>query len=198
VGIIGYPNTGKSSIINTLKGEKCCKTAPIPGETKVWQYVTLTKRIYLIDSPGVVYDKNNESTEIETVLKGIVRAERLKNPSDFIAPILARVQPKYISKQYNIDQWTDDVDFLTKLAQYKGKLLTNGESDCNTVAKMVINDWQRVSYHLAYTYNYHNILVILIVIIIIRGNYRTLLHLLVQRMKKTMKRKMRMREKSKM
>jgi nuclear GTP-binding protein len=39
-----------------LKGTKCCKTAPIPGETKVWQYVTLTKKIYLIDSPGVVYD----------------------------------------------------------------------------------------------------------------------------------------------
>lgn len=35
VGFIGYPNTGKSSIINTLQGEKVCNVAPIPGETKV-------------------------------------------------------------------------------------------------------------------------------------------------------------------
>jgi nuclear GTP-binding protein len=52
VGLIGYPNVGKSSIINTLMKKKVCKVAPIPGETKVWQFVTLMKRIYLIDCPG--------------------------------------------------------------------------------------------------------------------------------------------------
>jgi nuclear GTP-binding protein len=55
VGFIGYPNVGKSSVINTLKGGACCKAAPIPGETKVWQYVTLTSRINLIDCPGTVH-----------------------------------------------------------------------------------------------------------------------------------------------
>lgn len=54
--MIGYPNTGKSSVINSLMGKKCCKTAPIPGETKVWQYIALMKRIFLIDCPGVVSD----------------------------------------------------------------------------------------------------------------------------------------------
>lgn len=56
VGFIGYPNVGKSSVINTLMKKACCKVAPIPGETKVWQYISLTKRIYLIDCPGIVYD----------------------------------------------------------------------------------------------------------------------------------------------
>ena len=41
VGFIGYPNVGKSSIINTLRSKKVCNVAPIPGETKVWQYITL-------------------------------------------------------------------------------------------------------------------------------------------------------------
>ena len=49
VGFIGYPNVGKSSIINALKGSKACTVAPIPGQTKVWQYVTLMKRVFLID-----------------------------------------------------------------------------------------------------------------------------------------------------
>ncbi|KAJ2385067.1 GTPase required for pre-60S ribosomal subunit nuclear export and maturation, partial [Coemansia sp. RSA 2603] len=42
VGLIGYPNTGKSSIINTLRQKKVCNVAPVPGETKVWQYITMT------------------------------------------------------------------------------------------------------------------------------------------------------------
>jgi len=71
VGFVGYPNVGKSSIINTLRGEKVCKAAPIPGETKVWQYITLFKRIFLIDCPGVVYDNTN-NTESDAVLKGVV------------------------------------------------------------------------------------------------------------------------------
>lgn len=53
-----------------------CKVAPIPGETKVWQYITLIKRIFLIDCPGVVYHKTDDS-DTQAVLKGVVRVENL-------------------------------------------------------------------------------------------------------------------------
>lgn len=80
IGLIGYPNVGKSSVINTLRRKKVCTTAPIPGETKIWQYVSLTNKIYLIDCPGVVHENTNKSEE-ELVLNGVVRVERLKEPS---------------------------------------------------------------------------------------------------------------------
>ena len=48
----------------------------MPGETKVWQYITLMKRIFLIDCPGVVYSKTGDS-ETQSVLKGVVRVENL-------------------------------------------------------------------------------------------------------------------------
>ncbi|OEL33193.1 Nuclear/nucleolar GTPase 2 [Dichanthelium oligosanthes] len=70
VGFVGYPNVGKSSVINTLRSKSVCKVAPIPGETKVWQYITLTKKIFLIDCPGVVYQNNDSETDI--VLKGVL------------------------------------------------------------------------------------------------------------------------------
>ena len=70
VGFIGYPNTGKSSIINTLRKKNVCNVAPIPGETKVWQYITLMRKIYLIDCPGIVPPTNQSETDI--VLKGVV------------------------------------------------------------------------------------------------------------------------------
>lgn len=141
VGVIGYPNVGKSSVINTLMGKKCCKAAPVPGETKVWQYITLMRRIFLIDSPGIVYNVGDD--EVETVLKGVVRAERLETPTDFIAPILDRVRPEYIAKFYQIAEWTDATDFLNKVAQHNGKLLKGGEFDVHGIAINVINDWQR-------------------------------------------------------
>lgn len=141
VGLIGYPNTGKSSIINTLRSKKVCKVAPIAGETKVWQYVTLMKRIYLVDCPGVVYP--SAETDTEKVLKGVVRVELIQCPEDYIASVLERVKPEYIRKTYKIDEWTDHVDFLEKYARRAGKLLKKGEPDISTAAKMVLNDWQR-------------------------------------------------------
>ena len=103
VGVIGYPNTGKSAVINALMSRKCCRSAPIPGMTKVWQYIALMRRIFLIDCPGVVYDVGDD--EVETVLKGVVRAEKLANPQDFIGPILERVQEKYIQRHFGITAW---------------------------------------------------------------------------------------------
>lgn len=141
VGFIGYPNTGKSSIINTLRSKKVCKVAPIAGETKVWQYVTLMKRIYLIDCPGVVYP--SAETDTEKVLKGVVRVELVQNPEDYIRSVLERVKPEYIRKTYKIDEWTDHVDFLEKLSRRSGRLLKKGEPDISTTAKMILNDWQR-------------------------------------------------------
>lgn len=141
VGFIGYPNTGKSSIINTLRSKKVCKVAPIAGETKVWQYITLMRRIYLIDCPGVVYP--SKETDTEKVLKGVVRVELVQNPEDYIVSVLERVKPEYIRKTYKIDEWDDHIDFLEKLARRSGKLLKKGEPDITIVARMVLNDWQR-------------------------------------------------------
>lgn len=141
VGVIGYPNVGKSAVINALMSRKCCRSAPIPGMTKVWQYIALMRRIFLIDCPGVVYDVGDD--EVETVLKGVVRAEKLHNPQDFILPILERVQKKYLQRHFGINEWEDAQDFLTKLAVKMGKLIKGGDPNLNNVAIQVINDWQR-------------------------------------------------------
>ncbi|GAB1605461.1 nucleolar GTP-binding protein 2-like [Argonauta hians] len=141
VGFIGYPNVGKSSVINTLRKKKVCKVAPIAGETKVWQYITLMRRIYLVDCPGVVYPSGSTPTEI--VLKGVVRVEHLRNPEDYIGAVLERVRPEYITRAYKIENWTNTEDFLEKLAKRYGKLLKGGDPDFNNISKIVLNDFQR-------------------------------------------------------
>ncbi|XP_041650112.1 nucleolar GTP-binding protein 2 isoform X2 [Cheilinus undulatus] len=141
VGFIGYPNVGKSSVINTLRSKKVCNVAPLAGETKVWQYITLMRRIFLIDCPGVVYPSEDSETDI--VLKGVVQVEKIRNPEEHIGAVLERAKPEYIQKTYRIPSWNNAEDFLEKLAFRTGKLLKGGEPDLTTVSKMVLNDWQR-------------------------------------------------------
>ncbi|PRP84513.1 hypothetical protein PROFUN_05848 [Planoprotostelium fungivorum] len=141
VGFIGYPNVGKSSVINTLKNKRVCKVAPIPGETKVWQYITLIRNIFLVDCPGIVYPTGE--TETQLVLKGVVRIENIGDAIDHISEITRLVKREYLDKSYQVSGWTDYIDFLTMFARRSGKLLKGGEPDLNTVAKMVLMDWQR-------------------------------------------------------
>ncbi|KAG8763614.1 GTPase required for pre-60S ribosomal subunit nuclear export and maturation [Ceratobasidium sp. 423] len=158
VGFIGYPNVGKSSVINCLKKGRVCRVAPIPGETKVWQYITLMRRIYLIDCPGIVPVSAKDS-QTDTVLKGVVRVENLPTPSEHIPALLDRVRTVYLERTYDVHlcdistkekvqgkkhepKWDAD-EFLDALARKSGKLLKGGEPDRETVAKMVLNDWIR-------------------------------------------------------
>jgi nuclear GTP-binding protein len=142
VGFIGYPNTGKSSIINTLRKKVVCKTAPVPGETKVWQYITMTRRIYLIDCPGVVPPNPNDS-DADILLRGVVRVEIVKNPSQYVAAMLERCQTKHIERTYGIKDWKDEDDFLELLGRKSGRLLKGGEADIDSVARTVLTDFLR-------------------------------------------------------
>jgi nuclear GTP-binding protein len=142
VGFIGYPNTGKSSIINTLRKKKVCTVAPIPGETKIWQYITLMKRIYLIDCPGVV-PPNNTDTPQDILLRGVVRVENVENPEQYIPAVLTKTKPQHIERTYQIKGYKDHIEFLELLARKGGRLLHGGEPDVDGVAKMVLNDFLR-------------------------------------------------------
>ncbi|VUC30038.1 unnamed protein product [Clonostachys rosea] len=142
VGLIGGPNTGKSSIINTLLKKKVCNVAPIPGETKVWQYVSLMKRIYLIDCPGVV-PPSKEDTPTDLVLRGVARVEKVENPEQYIGALMERVKRRHLERTYELTNWTNATEFLELLARKGGRLLRGGEPDLDGVAKMVLNDFMR-------------------------------------------------------
>lgn len=147
IGLVGFPNAGKSSVINALKRKKVCKAAPIPGETKVWQYVSLTKRIFMIDCPGVVPPSTCAFEEdCAKVFRGVVRIERVEAPSVYIDEVLNRVKKEYLIKRYKLPQdvdWADGDGFLSVLGVKMGKLRKGGEPDLETVARIVLYDWQR-------------------------------------------------------
>lgn len=158
VGFIGYPNTGKSSIINTLRKKQVCTTAPIPGETKVWQYITLMKRIYLIDCPGIVPPSVTDTPE-DILMRGVVRVENVEYPAQYIPAVLSRCKRHHLERTYAMkwasvdekdfseksekERTAEGVTFLEALARKGGRLLKGGEADLDGVAKMVLNDFLR-------------------------------------------------------
>ncbi|KAI8252031.1 Nucleolar GTP-binding protein 2 [Colletotrichum sp. SAR11_239] len=142
VGLIGYPNVGKSSIVNTLRKKKVANVAPIPGETKVWQYITLTKKIYLIDCPGIVPPSQTDTPQ-DLLLRGVVRVENVEHPEQYIPAVLAKVKPHHMERTYELKGWKNHTEFLEMIARKSGRLLRKGEPDVDGVAKMILNDFMR-------------------------------------------------------
>lgn len=78
IGVIGFPNVGKSSLINTLKRSKACGVAPTPGYTKEVQIISLDGSLKILDCPGVVYEDGDQGPE--KVLRNYVAVEQVQDP----------------------------------------------------------------------------------------------------------------------
>jgi len=101
----------------------------------------------MLDCPGIVPATTKDfQSDASKLLKGVVRAERVENASDFMDEVLSRVKKCYLCQRYKLDAdttWTDGEDFLSVLAHKMGKLKKVGEPDIETAARIVIYDWQR-------------------------------------------------------
>jgi nuclear GTP-binding protein len=79
--------------------------------------------------------------EVEVVMKGCIRAEKLEDPTFYIPSLLTRVKPEVLIALYKIENFEDDADFLKQVGRKKGKLVKGGEVDISTTAKLVLMDW---------------------------------------------------------
>jgi len=139
VGIVGFPNTGKSSIINSLKRSRACNVGATPGVTKQMQEVHLDKNIKLLDSPGIVMATGNSDAEI--ILRNCVKIETVEDPVTPVASILRRCSKHQMMLHYNVPDFKDANEFLALLAKRFGKLKKGGVPDVNRAGKQVLQDW---------------------------------------------------------
>lgn len=139
IGIIGIPNVGKSSLINSLKRERAVGVGATPGLTKKMQEVVLDKNLKLLDCPGVVF--TSSASEAEAALRNAVKVEQLQ---DVIAPvelILTKCSKEQLMEIYAIAPFESIVEFLTAVAKKRGKIKSGGIVDIESAAKVVIGDW---------------------------------------------------------
>jgi hypothetical protein len=145
VGVIGYPNTGKSSVINLLAGKPAAGIGADAGFTKGIQKVSLTYNIVLIDSPGVIPSKEYSSSEMFTASRhakvGARSYSQVRNP-EIVLSNLIKEFPLIFDKFYNISSDGDAELLIEELGRKRGFLKKNNEVNEDKTARMILKDWQ--------------------------------------------------------
>jgi hypothetical protein len=147
VGVIGYPNTGKSSVINVLVRKSVAKTSPIAGLTRGVQFIRGEGKIMFLDTPGVM--PLDEKDETEQALMSVIDPNKLVN-SDLAAMRIIQLFLDYnkssLKKFYDVKIETDDTfEILLEIGKRKNFLRKGGKVDEVRTALTIIRDWQRGS-----------------------------------------------------
>lgn len=147
VGIIGYPNVGKSSILNSLKRFRAVGVSPRPGFTTSIQEVVLDKNIRLIDSPGVVFDDDDTKLGADAILRNGIDADSIKDPIPAVQALLERCTMESLMMTYNVPAFPTGPEgvmtFLAMVARTKGRVLKGSIPDKGMAARLVIKDWNK-------------------------------------------------------
>jgi hypothetical protein len=145
VGILGYPNTGKSSLINSLIGRHSAPASPQAGYTKNLQKLKLRTGVMLLDSPGVIPHEEYSHTENWKIAKhakvGARTYSNVKNPEQIIAELM-KTHSQALEKHYNIRSEGDSETFIEELGKKKHLLKKGGIVDEDKTARSILKDWQ--------------------------------------------------------
>ncbi|KAI9894455.1 MAG: hypothetical protein M1814_003213 [Vezdaea aestivalis] len=152
IGLVGYPNVGKSSTINALIGAKKVSVSATPGKTKHFQTLHLSDAIILVDCPGLVFP-NFATTKADLVCNGILPIDQLR---EFIAPstlVAQRLPKKFLEAVYGIQIKTQHgeeggsgipsaEELLFAYARARGFFTTGkGQPDAPRAARYILKDY---------------------------------------------------------
>jgi len=144
VGVVGYPNVGKSAIINGLSFSKKAKVSSKAGTTHGLQWVKATDEIKLLDSPGVIPLKYMDESKLALI--SAKSADKIKE-KDIVAmriiEIFLDTNKKALEKHYKVEiEGSNSMEVLEEIGRKKGHLKKGGEVDETRVSEMIIRDWQ--------------------------------------------------------
>ncbi|AQK64334.1 Guanine nucleotide-binding protein-like NSN1 [Zea mays] len=140
VGIVGLPNVGKSSLINSLKRSRVVNVGSTPGITRSMQEVQLDKKVKLLDCPGVVMLKSSNSG-VSVALRNCKKVEKIEDPVAPVKEILSICPHEKLLSLYKVPNFGSVDDFLQKVATVRGKLKKGGVVDVEAAARIVLHDW---------------------------------------------------------
>ena len=143
-GVLGYPNVGKSSIINALSHKKKMKVSKHAGTTHGIHWIKANNEIKLIDSPGVIPLQKDD--DLRYGLIGARDIETLRNP-ELVAHAIINLFLKYnqteFEKHYDITINNGDTEIIiNQIAQRKRFILKGNQPDENRTFQIIIKDWQ--------------------------------------------------------
>ncbi len=143
--VVGIPNVGKSTFINSLAGKACAKTGNKPGVTKGKQWIRLNKNVELLDTPGILWPKFEDQTVgLRLAFIGSIKDEIL-NTEELAAELINFLKERYsgvLAAKYDIIEKEDPYACLSDIAENRHCLLRGSELDMNKAAMLLIDDFR--------------------------------------------------------
>ena len=148
--VVGIPNVGKSTFINSFAGKASAKTGNKPGVTKGKQWIRLNKNLDLLDTPGILWPKfEDQEVGIRLALVSAIREEilDLNELSLYLLAYLQKEYPGVISGKYAREGESFDPDLsmpelLNAIALSRNLLLKGGEPDCLRTSRLLLDDFK--------------------------------------------------------
>ncbi|KAM9813355.1 guanine nucleotide-binding protein-like 3 [Neosynchiropus ocellatus] len=147
VGVVGFPNVGKSSVINSVKGAMVCTAGVQRGMTKHMQEVHVAKNVNLLDSPALVVSPSNPPASL--ALRSVQMEEGQQSVLEAVRVLLKQCEKTEVILQYNIPDYRNSVEFLTLLAKKLSFQKKGGVLDTEQAAVTFLNEWTgpKMSYY---------------------------------------------------
>ena len=152
IGLVGYPNVGKSSTINALIGAKKVSVSSTPGKTKHFQTIHLSPKVILCDCPGLVFP-NFATTKAELVCNGVLPIDQLREFTGPAGLVAQRIPQSFFEALYGVKVYTRPLEeggtgiptaeeILVAYAIARGFAKTGqGQPDESRAARYILKDY---------------------------------------------------------
>ena len=143
--IVGIPNVGKSTFINSFAKKACTKTGNKPGVTKGKQWIRLNKNIELLDTPGILWPKfEDQAVGLRLAFIGSIKDElfNIYELSVLLLDYLRENYPDAVSSFYQIEESSESARQLELIAVRRGCMKAGGEYDVDKAAKCLVDDFR--------------------------------------------------------
>lgn len=143
--IVGIPNVGKSTLINSIAKRKSAKTGNMPGVTKGKQWIRLPKNIDLLDTPGILWPKFiSEEAALNLAFTGAIKEEvlQIEEIAYSFVERLIKIDKNALTNRYDIELSDITIENIDNIAYKKGCILNKNEVNYERVSRMILNDFQ--------------------------------------------------------
>lgn len=143
--VVGIPNVGKSTFINSYAGKACTKTGNKPGVTKGKQWIRLNRTTELLDTPGILWPKfEDQAVGLKLALIGSIRDEIL-NVDELAISLIRFLSEEYkeiLTERYGIEEDASPLAMLEDIAKRRGCLLKGNDLDLSKASGILIDDFR--------------------------------------------------------